>query len=94
MRSLVNSARGRCALPAGRPAAAYSQFGDKIRPENADYALIVDSDKDLAGLPEAVVAQGAAAAKEKKQDGKWAFTLVRSSTTPFLQYADNRDLRK
>ena len=77
-----------------RLAAIFSKFGDNLRKENADYALIIDDDKDLAGLPEEVVAQGTEAAKEKKQEGKWAFTLVRSSVTPFLQYAKNRALRK
>ena len=77
-----------------RLAALFSGFGDKIRRENAGYALIVEDEKDLAGLPDAVIAQGAAAAKEKGHEGKWAFTLVRSSVTPFLQYADNRELRK
>ena len=72
----------------------FAKFGDNIRKENERYALIVDKKEDLSGLPDTVVSAAAATAKRKGQEGKWAFTLVRSSITPFLQYADNRELRK
>ena len=71
-----------------------SKFGDNIRKENEHYALVVETEKDLAGLPPEVVAAAASTAKKKGHEGKWAFTLVRSSATPFLQYAENRLLRK
>lgn len=72
----------------------YSKFGDLIRKEDAHFALVIDKKEDLAGLPEPVVAAGAAEAKRRKMEGKWAYTLVRSSITPFIQYAKNRELRK
>ncbi|MEE2901060.1 MAG: M3 family metallopeptidase [Myxococcota bacterium] len=72
----------------------FAQFGDNIRKENERYVLFVDKKENLSGLPETVVSAAAATAKRKGQEGKWAFTLVRSSVTPFLQYADNRELRR
>jgi peptidyl-dipeptidase Dcp len=39
-------------------------------------------------------AAAAAEAKAKGHDGKWLFTLQNPSVMPFLQYADNRELRK
>jgi peptidyl-dipeptidase Dcp len=40
------------------------------------------------------VAGAAATATKRGQDGKWAFTLVRSSKDPFLKFAANRELRR
>lgn len=48
----------------------------------------------MAGLPESVVAGAATEAKANGMDGRWLFTLQDSSRTPFLQYAQNRELRK
>ncbi|MEQ9501249.1 MAG: M3 family metallopeptidase [Deltaproteobacteria bacterium] len=75
-------------------AGLYSKFVDHVRLETEKYALVVDDEKDLEGLPDAVVAAGAAEAKAREMEGKWAFTTTRSSITPFLQYAKNRKLRE
>src|SRR5690606_16712329 len=40
------------------------------------------------------VSAAADVAKAKGKEGKWVFTLSNPSVMPFLQYADNRDLRK
>lgn len=70
------------------------KFGDNVLAENNKYQLVIDKKEDLAGLPQNVIEGAAETAKEKKQDGKWVFTLHNASVIPFLQYADNRDLRK
>ena len=62
--------------------------------DNNDFKIIIDNENDLSGLPENVIIAAAEKAKEKGLDGKWVFTLDLSSREPFLQYADNRDLRK
>jgi peptidyl-dipeptidase Dcp len=49
---------------------------------------------DLAGLPPALIEAAAITAKENGMEGKWVFTLQNPSVLPFLQYADNRELRK
>jgi len=69
-------------------------FGDNLLAETNNYQLVIDSVKDLAGLPDEVVQIAAQTAKDKGLDGKWVFTLSRTSWEPFLQYAKNRDLRE
>ena len=69
-------------------------FGDNLLAETNAYRLVVDREQDLAGLPPAPVAAAAEAAKAAGLEGKWVFTLQPPSLRPFLQYADNRDLRR
>ncbi len=71
------------------------QYGDNLLAEtNVNFKLVVDKEADLAGLPADVIAGAAATAKEQGLEGKWVFQLSRASMTPFLQYAQNRDLRE
>ncbi len=75
------------------------KFGQNLLAENNGYALVIDNEKDLSGLPASVVAAAAEAAKKRNpQDGptarKWVFTLQNPSIMPFLSYADNRALRE
>jgi len=69
-------------------------FGDNLLAETNNYQLVIDSANDLAGLPDEAVQIAAQTAKDKGLDGKWVFTLSRTSWEPFLQYAKNRDLRE
>ncbi|PVH25549.1 M3 family metallopeptidase [Sphingobacterium corticibacter] len=71
-----------------------NSFGDNLPAEAKTYELVIEDEKDLSGLPEGVRAAAAATAKEKGKEGKWVFTLSNPSVMPFLQYADNRELRK
>lgn len=70
------------------------QFGTNVLAETNAFELVIDDEKDLAGLPADIVASAAAEAASRGYDGKWVFTLSASSRIPFLQYADNRDLRE
>ena len=70
------------------------QFGENQLAENNAFVLLIDNEDDLAGLPESVKAAAAETATAKGEKGKWAFTLDKPSMLPFLQYADNRELRK
>ena len=70
------------------------QFGNNLLKENSGYKLVIDNEKDLAGLPQGSIEAAAQKAKEEGLEGKWVFTLSKPSLIPFLQYADNRDLRK
>lgn len=69
-------------------------FDNHILNENNAYQLMIDNEADLAGLPEWVKMGAAEEAKAVGKEGKWLFTLQNSSRLPFLQYADNRELRK
>jgi len=69
-------------------------FGQNLLAETNAYELVVDKEEDLAGLPDALKQAAADVAKAKGKEGKWVFTLQNPSVMPFLQYADNRELRK
>ncbi len=67
---------------------------NQLNETNKNFKLIVDNESDLAGLPEGVKAAAAETAKANGMEDKWVFTLQKPSLIPFLQYADNRDLRE
>ncbi len=69
-------------------------FGQNMLKETNAFQLVVDKKEDLAGLPETLIANAAETAKEAGMEGKWVFTLHNPSVMPFLQYAENRDLRE
>lgn len=70
------------------------EFGNNVLAETNKYELVIDKEEDLAGLPDGLIQAAAETAKEKGKEGKWVFTLQNASVMPFLQYADNRELRK
>ncbi|HNV81960.1 MAG: M3 family metallopeptidase [Tenuifilaceae bacterium] len=70
------------------------KFGDNVLAETNGFQMVIDDAKDLAGLPDAIVAAAAESATACGKDGKWVFTLHNPSWIPFLQYAENRDLRE
>jgi len=61
---------------------------------NKNFKLVIDNEADLKGLPADVIAAAAELAKKDSLAGKWVFTLQKPSMIPFLQYAENRDLRE
>ncbi len=71
-----------------------TQYGQNLLAETNAFEMVVDKEEDLAGLPKELKAAAAAEAKTKGKEGKWVFTLQNPSVMPFLQYADNRELRK
>ena len=70
------------------------QFGNNLLKENSNFKLVIDNPNDLAGLPQSSIEAAAQQAKDDGMEGKWVFTLSKPSLIPFLQYADNRELRK
>ena len=71
-----------------------AKFISNLLKETKSYTLVIDKEEDLKGLPEWLVEQGAATAEDMKQEGKWVYTLDSPSVFPFLEYADNRELRE
>ena len=69
------------------------QFSQNLLKENKAFTLHITKEDDLAGLPETQRTAAAIAAKEHGLDG-WVFTLDAPSYGPFMQYAENRELRK
>ena len=65
------------------------KFSSNLLADNKAFKLVITDEKELAGLPQNVIDAAAS------EDGKsWVFTLDKPSCIPFLQYADNRELRK
>src|SRR5262249_39654870 len=75
-------------------AALGTQFSQNVLADEQSWALLLDHDDDLAGLPDHVRAAAAEAAKERGEAGRHAITLSRSSVEPFLQMSRRRDLRE
>jgi peptidyl-dipeptidase Dcp len=68
-------------------------FGENVLAETNAYQMHLTQESDLAGLPEGVKEAAAQTATEKELKG-WVFTLDYPSYIPFMQYAENRKLRK
>lgn len=91
---LEGPAKARLAAITERLAALDTAFSQNVLADEQAYALVLDGEHDLAGLPDFVGAAGAAAAAERGQNGKHVVTLSRSSIEPFLQFSARRDLRE
>ena len=70
------------------------QYSQNILAEVNRFKLVIDNQEDLSGLPQASIDAAAETAAKDSLDGKWVFTIQKPSMIPFLQYADNRELRK
>ena len=70
------------------------RFSQNVLEETNSFRLVIDNEADLKGLPGSVIAGAADMAKSEGMEGKWVFTTQKPSMIPFLQYADNRELRK
>lgn len=69
-------------------------YGDRLLKATKDYRLVVEKPEDLAGLPEGQRSAAAQAAKKAGLEGKWLFNLDGPSIWPFLQFSENRELRR
>ncbi|WP_314243021.1 M3 family metallopeptidase [Empedobacter tilapiae] len=69
------------------------QFGQNVLAETNAYELIITDENDLKGLPQYVIDQAKADAEQKNHEG-WLITLQAPSYIPFMQYAENRELRE
>ena len=71
------------------------QFGEHCLKETNSYQLVLTDRAQLSGLPETIIEAAAETAREKGlPEGQWVFTLQAPSYVPFMQHADNRDLRR
>ena len=77
-----------------RLATLYTQFSQNVLADEEGYTLVLESEADLAGLPDSVRASAAAEAEGRKMLGKWVITNTRSSMEPLLTYSTRRDLRE
>ncbi|AHK42814.1 MULTISPECIES: M3 family metallopeptidase [Ensifer] len=71
-----------------------AKFGQNVLADEKNWALFLESDEDLAGVPDFLRDAMAAAASDRGEKSKYAVTLSRSIIEPFLTFSDNRELRE
>ena len=72
----------------------YTKFGQNQLADESGKSLVLDSEEQLAGLPQSLRDAAAAQAEERGLKGKWVIANGRSSMDPFLAFSANRDLRE
>ena len=91
---LGRKAKARVAEINERLATLATQFAQNVLKDEQSWRLVLDGERDLAGLPSTVRASAARAAADAGLKGKHIITLSRSSVEPFLQFSSRRDLRE
>jgi len=92
--ALDAKAKQRLAEIGERLASLGTEFSQHVLADEQAYALVLDGEQDLAGLPDFVRAAARGTAEERGLAGKQVITLSRSSVVPFLQFSARRDLRE
>src|SRR5690606_2446037 len=77
-----------------RLAELFTRFNQNVLADEGERYIVLESEADLAGLPEALRQSAAAEAESRSLAGKWVIANTRSSMEPFLTYSDRRDLRE
>jgi peptidyl-dipeptidase Dcp len=90
---LDDAVKKRLAEITERLASLGTSFSQNVLADEQSFALSLDGDGDLAGLPAFMRTAMKSEAEERKLGGH-VVTLSRSSAEPFLQFADRRDLRE
>jgi peptidyl-dipeptidase Dcp len=75
-------------------AGLYTRFSQNVLADETNIYLVLESEADLAGLPQSVKDAAAQAATQKGMAGKWVITNTRSAMDPFLTFSSRRDLRE
>ena len=90
---LDGAAKERLAEIIERLAALGTAFSQNVLADEQDFALPLQGEAELAGLPDFMREAMRSEAQERGLDGH-VVTLSRSSVEPFLQFAQRRDLRE
>ena len=90
---LAPTAQQRYAALMERLAALTTQFGQNVLADENAYRLSLNSEADLAGLPDFVRTAAQQAAADRGLPGH-VITLSRSLLVPFLSFSERRDLRE
>ncbi len=77
-----------------RLAALGAAFSQNVLKDEQSFALILEDEADLAGLPDFLRSAASRAAAERGLEGRHAITLARSLIESFLQFSERRDLRE
>ena len=76
-------------------ASCFTEFSQNVLADEASFCMVLTEEEQLKGLPDFVKSAAKQLAKERclEQDNAHAFTLSRSSLTPFMTFSERRDLR-
>ena len=91
---LAPEAKTRMAEIAGRMAELGTRFSQNLLADEGAFALPLETEEDLAGLPPFLRAASASAAKERGSAHSHVVTLSRSLIEPLLVFSTRRDLRE
>jgi len=91
---LAEADKRRLAEITERLASLGTRFSQNVLADESSYALVLEGEEDLAGLPEFLRAAAARAAQDRGMPGRHVITLSRSSIEPFLAFSARRDLRE
>lgn len=69
-------------------------FSENLLAETNGFELVIEDEHDLSGLPKDVRGRAKELATQKGKPDAWIFTLQAPSYIPFMEYADNRELRE
>lgn len=69
-------------------------FSDNVLKATNKFQLVIKDKGDLKGLPDGVMDAAKQTAEDLGQGESWIFTLHGPSFVPFMQYAENRELRE
>jgi peptidyl-dipeptidase Dcp len=86
--------KGRVAEINQKLASLFTEFSKHQLADEGDKYMEITDAKDLAGLPDEVVAAAAEKAEKKGKKGSWVISNTRSSIEPFLSNSSNRALRE
>ena len=90
---MAPASRARYAQVMEELAALTTQFAQNVLHDESAWQLVLETDADLAGLPDFVRAAARQAASERGVAGH-VVTLSRSAVVPFLTFSQRRDLRE
>lgn len=68
-------------------------YSENVLKATNSYELLIENEKDLAGLPEGAIEAAKHTAEEKGKSG-WIFNLQAPSYLAFMKYGENRELRE
>ena len=74
-------------------AKATTKYSENVLDSTNAFELIIEEEKDLAGLPPTARAAARVSAESKGSNG-WRFTLQAPSYQPLMTYLDNREIRE
>ena len=69
------------------------QFSENLLKATNSYQLLLTDPEQVKGLPQSALEAARESAEQKGVEG-WRFTLDYPSYAPFMEYADNRELRR